>query len=133
MGVAPPGYINAAPLLVPGGAQMCSRWKRLGGALLTIVLISVTLVIGYAIWATIVYGRGQTPTKQVLGMVVIDEVSGAPASWGTMFLRGVVIDILLNNFTCAIFGIVSACWIFGGGDRPQRLTDKMTNTLVVNA
>lgn len=118
--------------VVPQGTQLSSAWKRLGGALLTTLLVIVTLVIGYVIWAFIAYGRGQNPAKQILNMYVIDERTSQPASWGTMFLRGWVIDGVLGNVTFGLFNLVSAFWIFSG-DSNQRLTDKMVNTLVVDA
>ncbi len=125
---APPG---AGPILPPR-TQLSSLGKRFGNALLAVLLIIVTLVIGYVIWAFVVYGRGQTPAKQLLGMYVIDAQTGLPATWGTMFLRGWVIDGVLGWFTGGIFGVVSAVWIFTG-DHNQRLTDKMVNTVVVDA
>ena len=135
----PPGYGQppvfaaavAGPVLPPG-TQLTSLGKRFGNALLAVVLIVVTLVIGYVIWAFIIYGRGQTPAKQLLGMYVVDEKTGQPATWGTMFLRGWVIDGILGQVTFGIFGLVSAFWIFSG-DTHQRLTDKMVKTVVVDA
>jgi uncharacterized RDD family membrane protein YckC len=127
-GMAPAAYGAA----LPAGTQLSSLGKRFGNALLAGVLMIVTLLIGYVIWAFIAYGRGQTPAKQVLKMYVIDERTGRPASWGTMFLRGWVIDGLLGQVTFGLFGLVSALWIFSG-DRHQRLTDKMVKTVVVDA
>ena len=67
--------------------MLSSLGKRFGGALLTSVLIMVTLGIGYLIWAAIAYGKGQTPAKQILKMYVIDTETGLPATWGKMFIR----------------------------------------------
>lgn len=64
-------------------------------------------------------------------MYVIDTGTGRPATWGKMFLRGFVIDGLLNAVT-GIFGLISALWIFSN-DEHQRLTDKMVSTVVVDA
>ena len=117
---------------MPAGVQLSSRGKRFGNFLLSLVLMIVTLGIGYMIWALVVYGRGQTPAKQLLNMYVVDERTGRAATWGTMFLRGWVIDGLLGMLTSSLFSLVSAVWIFVG-DKHQRLTDKMVNTLVVDA
>ena len=95
-------------------------------------LAIVTLIIGYVIWAFIAYSRGQNPAKQILNMSVIDERIGQPATWGTMLLRGWVIDGLLGQVTFGLFNLVSAFWIFSG-ESTQRLTDKMVKTLVVDA
>lgn len=116
----------------PQGTVLSSLGKRFGGAILTSILIIVTLVIGYVIWALIAYGKGQTPAKQLLKMYVIDTQTGKPATFGQMFLRGFVLDGLLNSFTGGIFSLVSAILIFTNPDR-QRLTDKIVKTIVVDA
>ena len=127
-GLAPMGPAPA----IPAGTQLSSLGKRFGNFLLGIVLIFVTLGIGYLIWAFIAYGRGQTPAKQLLNMYVVDERTGRPATWGVMFLRGWIIDGLLGQITFGVFGLVSALWIFSG-DTHQRLTDKIVKTIVVDA
>lgn len=119
-------------LALPPGTQLSSLGKRFGNSLLAGVLMLVTLIIGYVIWAFMIYGRGQTPAKQVLNMYVIDERTGRPATWGTMFLRGWIIDGVIGQLTVGLFGLVSALWIFSG-DKHQRLTDKMVHTIVVDA
>ncbi len=129
--MAPIALMASAPA-VPAGTQLSGLGKRFGNFLLGIVLIIVTLGIGYLIWAFVAYGRGQTPAKQVLKMYVLDERTGRPAGWGTMFLRGWVIDGLLGQITFGVFGLVSALWIFSG-ETHQRLTDKMVKTIVVDA
>jgi uncharacterized RDD family membrane protein YckC len=121
-----------ATTAVPEGTVLSSLGKRFGGALLTGVLIVVTLGIGYLIWAAIAYGKGQTPAKQILKMYVIDTETGLPATWGKMFVRNVVIDGLLNSITFSVFWLVSSIWIFTNPER-QRLTDKMVKTIVVDA
>ena len=130
----PPAAAAAAQATtaVPEGTVLSSLGKRFGGALLTGVLIVVTLGIGYLIWAAIAYGKGQTPAKQILKMYVIDTETGLPATWGKMFLRGFVIDGVLNSITSGIFGLLSAIWIFTNPQR-QRLTDLMLKTIVVDA
>lgn len=128
----PPPYSPApATSAVPQGTVLSSLGKRFGGALLSGVLIVLTLVIGYVIWAAVAYGKGQTPAKQILKMYVIDTQTGLPATWGKMFLRGFVIDGILAGVT-GFFGILSAIWIFTNPER-QRLTDKMVSTIVVDA
>ena len=117
---------------VPEGTVLSSLGKRLGGSILTFVLIVVTLGIGYLIWAAIAYGKGQTPAKQILKMYVIDIETGLPATWGKMFIRGFVIDGVINSITSGLFWLVSTIWIFTNPER-QRLTDKMVKTIVVDA
>lgn len=133
----PPLNLGAAAVAqtsvpVPQGTVMTSLAKRFGGSLLTVLLIVVTLGIGYLIWAAIAYGKGQTPAKQILKMYVIDTETGMPATWGKMFLRGFVIDGVLNSITSGIFFLLSAIWIFTNPQR-QHLTDLMLKTIVVDA
>ena len=130
----PPAAAAAAQATtaVPEGTVLSSLGKRFGGALLTGVLIVVTLGIGYLIWAAIAYGKGQTPAKQILKMYVIDTETGLPATWGKMFVRGFVIDGVLNSITGGVFSLISAIWIFTNPKR-QRLTDLVLKTIVVDA
>jgi uncharacterized RDD family membrane protein YckC len=128
----PPPSTPALGVTVPAGTVLSSRAKRFGEFLLAVVLAIVTFGIGYLIWALIILGRGQTPEKQVLGMYVIDLDTGRTAGYGKMFLRWFVIDGILGQVTFGIFSIVSAFWIFSNPAN-QRLTDKMVNTIVVDA
>ena len=130
----PPAAAAAAQATtaVPEGTVLSSLGKRFGGALLTGVLIVLTVGIGYLIWAAIAYGKGQTPAKQILKMYVIDTETGLPATWGKMFVRGFVIDGVLNSITGGVFSLISAIWIFTNPKR-QRLTDLVLKTIVVDA
>ena len=60
---------------------------RLAGLILDVVLYCVTLGIGWFIWSLVVWGRGQTPGKQVLKMRVYDKTTGRPVRWGHMLIR----------------------------------------------
>ena len=138
----PPPPPQAAPQAAPAGAQpavvvpqgtvLTSIGKRFGGMLLSGLLFVVTLGIGYVIWALIAWNKGQTPAKQLLKMYVIDVETGLPATWGKMFIRGFVLDGVLNSVTGGIFSLLSAIWIFTNPER-QRLTDKIVKTIVVDA
>lgn len=128
-GVAP--STGAQVLPVPPH-KLASPGMRFGGLLLTIVLVVVTLFIGYLVWAVIAWSSGTTPAKQVLGMRVIDARSGAPATFGQMVMRQFVWTLVLgfgSSVTFGILGIVDAFFVFG--DTRQRLLDKMAGTLVV--
>ena len=129
---APAAAATQVTTAVPEGTVLSSLGKRFGGSILTFVLIVVTLGIGYLIWAAIAYGKGQTPAKQILKMYVIDIETGLPATWGKMFIRGFVIDGVINSITSGLFWLVSTIWIFTNPER-QRLTDKMVKTIVVDA
>ena len=55
--------------------------RRLGAYFLEVGLVLITLVVGYLIWLLIVMARGQTPGKQLLGLVVVHP-DGTPFGWG---------------------------------------------------
>jgi uncharacterized RDD family membrane protein YckC len=80
----------ASGLMLPQGTQLASVGRRIGAYFLTILLFIVTLGIGYLIWGLIVWGRGQTPSLQVLGMRCYRPETGQVAGWGWMALREVI-------------------------------------------
>lgn len=121
-------------LPLPAGVSLSSPAKRLGGLVLSLVLMIVTLFIGYLIWAIIAWSRSTTPAKQLLGMKVIDAKTLQPASTGKMWLRQFVFAFVFsiaNSFTFGIFSLVDAFMIFAG-DKRQRLLDRMVDTYVVD-
>ncbi len=98
---APPGYgygqvqpgmffDPASGLTLPQGVVLASIGRRIGAWFLSIVLAIATLGIGYIIWGLIVWGRGQTPALQVLGMRCWRPESNRVAGWGWMALREVI-------------------------------------------
>ncbi len=114
--------------VLPPGATLSSRGKRFVALALDLVLVVVTLVIGYIAWLLIAWGRGQTPAKQLLGMYVLDLERGHPATRGKMFGRWCV-GWLLGIIPW--LNLVDALWIFTNRDK-QRLTDKIVHTIVVD-
>lgn len=113
-------------------ATLASPARRFGGLCLSFLLLIGTLVIGYIIWSIIAWNHSQTPSKQLLGMRVVDSRTGVPATFGQMVMRQVVWSLVLSlgsSVTGGILGIVDAFFVFGG--TRQRLLDKMANTLVV--
>lgn len=118
----------------PVGVQLSSAGRRLGGYVLDIVLVIVTLFIGYLVWALIVWGRGQTPGKQILGMRCVMFNDVRRASWGTMCLRefvykGIVFGLLVT-FTFGL-GYILFLWLLWDKNN-QELWDKMAGTVVIN-
>jgi len=104
----PPPAVQAygAPAGIPAGMELSSVGKRLGGYLLDLLLVIVTLVIGWIVWSLIVWGRGQTPGKQLLKMRCVKLSTGRRATWGTMALREFVgkylIMTLISTVTAGI-------------------------------
>ena len=89
---APPGmYLEpSSGLLLPSGTQLASSARRIGAYFLSIPLVIITLGIGYMIWGAIVWGRGQTPALQVLGMRCWRPETGRVAGWWWMALREII-------------------------------------------
>lgn len=114
----------------PLGVSVASPGKRLGGYLMEGVLVAVTLVIGYVIWALIAFGRGQTPGKQVLGMRVVKLNDGQAANFGTSFMREFIAKPVISVLSIATLGIVNF-WLIWDKDT-QQLWDKVVGTIVVN-
>jgi uncharacterized RDD family membrane protein YckC len=118
----------------PPGYRIASPGKRLGEYLLEVLLAIVTLVIGWLIWSLIVWGRGQTPAKQVLGMRVYTIADRRPAGWGRMALREVVVRWILVGFVSAAtagLGFIVASLLVLNTNR-QTLWDLIAQTVVVD-
>ena len=120
-------------LVGANGVRAAGIGQRVLAYILDIVLVYLTLFIGYLIWWLIVLGRGQTPGKQLLGIYVIKD-NGEPSGWGYTFLREFVVKGLLFGFlallTLSIAGFLNLLWPFWDRDR-QALHDKIVGTLVV--
>lgn len=95
-------YDPSTELVLPNGTQLASHARRIGAWFLSIVLFIATLVVGYIIWGLIVWGRGQTPTYQLLGMRCWRPETKRVAGWGWMALREVV-----GRLVEGAFGIVA--------------------------
>ena len=141
----PPSTLPPAPSSVPANVEsdldtaqpelssmLASKGRRLGAFLLEPVLVAVTLVIGWLIWSLIVYSRGQTPAKQVLGMRVIRLEGHQTASWGWMALRELVLKMIPS------FVVLGLLWVIANGivllinDRNQTVWDMILKTAVVH-
>lgn len=83
-------FDQASGLTLPQGTELAGVGRRIGAAFLAIPLALVTLFIGYIIWGLIVWGRGQTPALQVLGMRCWRPETGRVAGWWWMALREII-------------------------------------------
>ena len=141
-----------------------SQQHRLGGFFLEIGLIMasfITLGLGWFIWNLVVWGQGQTPSKQILKMRVYSVDTGKPASWGHMAIRQFLIPAaysivyipfaliaislaldsvdeftisgiaVLGYITYFVLILLDALWIFKNSEN-KRLTDAWARTFVVN-
>jgi uncharacterized RDD family membrane protein YckC len=142
-------------LELPYGTRLSSAWRRLGAYLLDTVFFTFAVVIdlliaargglvtgvaflAWLIWALVVWSRGQTPGKQLLGMRTIRLSAGRRASWGIMFVREFLLKFLLKFLLFGILvsitfglGLITYFWLLWDARR-QELWDKMVGTIVVD-
>lgn len=128
---APPGlrYDPASQLLIPDGTELASVGRRIGAFFLAIPLAIVTLGIGYIIWGLIVWGRGQTPALQVLGMRAWRPETQKTASFGWMALREIV-GRILDGILSIITELISFIMMVTGKER-KTLHDLVAGTIVL--
>jgi uncharacterized RDD family membrane protein YckC len=116
-------------LNLPDGTQLASVGRRIGAFFLAIPLVIVTLGIGYIIWGLIVWGNGQTPALQVLGMRVWRPETNKVAGFWFMTLReivGRIVDGILSLIT-----EITSFVLFVAGKKHQSLHDLIAGTVVL--
>jgi len=122
-------FDQVSGLSLPEGVQLASTGRRIGAYFLAIPLAIVTLGIGYAIWGLIIWGSGQTPALQVLGMRCWKPETGRVPGWGTMALREII-----GRIVDGILGITLLVSFILMLTRPDRrcLHDLVAGTVVVH-
>jgi uncharacterized RDD family membrane protein YckC len=115
-----------APVMNP-----VSPWGRLGSYLLEGLLVTVTLGIGWLIWAAMTGGNGQTPAKRLLKIRVINASTLRPAGLAKMFfVRGILAGFVAQLAIVCTIGILLFMPFWD--KRNQNLWDKVSNTYVVH-
>jgi uncharacterized RDD family membrane protein YckC len=117
-------------LLLPEGTELASVGRRIGAYFLAIPLAIVTLGIGYIIWSLIVWGNGQTPALQVLGMRCWRPETNRVAGFWHMALReiaGGIVEGILGFIT----EITSFVLMVAGRER-KAIHDYIAGTVVVH-
>jgi len=129
---APPGtyFDPASQLALPEGTQLASVGRRIGAYFLAIPLSIVTLGIGYIIWGLIVWGRGQTPTYQVLKMRCWRPETAEVPGWWLMALREIV-GRIVEGILGFITGLVSLI-LFLATREHRSLHDMIAGTVVAH-
>lgn len=127
----PPGMFvdPASGVVLPHGTQLASTGRRIGASFLSILLATVTLGIGYLIWGLVVWGRGQTPALQVLGMRVWGPDDRRSAGFGYMALREIV-GRACDGALGPITSILSFIMMLTSKDR-KSLHDVVAGTVVI--
>ena len=137
---------------LPSGVRLSSPGRRLGAYLLDGLVLMIAVVIdlvilgtggavvtgiafvGWLVWALVVWARGQTPGKQLLGMRTVTLRSGRRATWGTMLVREFLLKFLLFGLIVSLtlgLGLILYFWLLWDAKR-QELWDKMVGTIVVD-
>lgn len=116
-------------LTLPQGLQLATPGRRIGAYFLALPLFIVTLGIGYAVWGLIVWGSGQTPALQVLGMRCWKPEDRCVPGWGTMALRETI-----GRFIESILVITALLSFILMLTRPDRrcIHDLVAGTVVVH-
>ena len=116
-------------LIGSNGVKLAGIGQRLLAYILDVLLLFLTLFLGYLIWWLIVLARGQTPGKQLVGIRVWDA-RGTPAGWGRTFLREFIAK-LITHLALGWFFYIDTLWMLWDRDR-QALYDKLAGTVVVD-
>ena len=116
-------------LLLPDGTELASVGRRIGAYFLAIPLAIVTLGIGYVIWGLIVWGNGQTPALQVLGMRVWRPETNRVAGFWHMALREIV-GRICDGILSLVTEITSFVLFVSSRDR-KSLHDHVAGTVVL--
>jgi uncharacterized RDD family membrane protein YckC len=126
-GVAGYGYGPQLSFAVPPGSELASVGRRIGGYFMELLLFVLTLGIGYFIWTLVVWARGQSPGKQVLGMYCYRPSTGRTAGWGYMLLRwfGQILEALFP------FGFVITSIMMIVSNEHKAIHDHIAGTVVL--
>ncbi len=119
---------------LPIGVTLTSAGRRFGQYALDVLLVIVTLFIGWVIWSLIIWSRGQTPGMQILHIRVVKLETNRVATWGTMCLREFVGKFLVMGIISSIFfpaWVVLVFMLMWDKNR-QELWDKIAGTIVVD-
>jgi RDD family len=118
------GEVPLAPTPVSSSA------RRFGALALELLLVVVTMFVGWFVWSLRTWARGQTPAKSLLSMRCVRVAGGRSAPWRIMVLREVVGKWLLGVLTLGIVPLVSAVMILRRGR--MGVWDKLAKTQVVD-
>ncbi len=124
--------VAASPTRVapPTSRAMSSRRRRAKAQALDLLLIVLTVGVGWSLWSLVAWRHGQTPAKRLMGMRCIDTRAGAAARFGTMARREVALKWVPAVVTLGVaYGVGGAV---ACGERREALWDKGAKTIVVD-
>lgn len=112
---------------------LASPGRRLAGFALEVALFAVTLGVGWLAWSGYEWRHGRTPAKRLLGLRVVDAVSGEPAGPRVMALRQAVYCIgvvgLFGAVTLGLGWAIAAAFVLS--PTRQAMWDRLAFTTVL--
>jgi uncharacterized RDD family membrane protein YckC len=125
----PPSIPTGIAMSAAPPTQLASAGSRIGAALLDILLMIVTLFIGWLIWSIVLWKQSTSPAKKMLGMTVVDGNTGAPATIKQMVMR----EVLGKWVVGSVAGIVTLASLvmLWATPRRQAVWDYIGTTVVV--
>ena len=152
-------HILEAPITIQTSKPLAKPGHRFASLLVDFGLYIVTCGIGWCIWSLVMWGKGQTPGKQLLKIRVYDGDTGHPARFAKMARRQfiwaniisfsfwpvqliadasndyflwvtLIIYLVLIAVSLGIF-LFDALLILRNGEN-RRFTDRIENTYVIN-
>lgn len=117
------------PTGAPGAVVPVSVGTRVGASLLDALLFMVTLGIGWIIWSVVLLQQSTSPAKKMMGLVIVDVNTGAPATMTQMVLREIVGKWVLGSVT-GVVALASFVMLFVTPNR-QAVWDYIGTSTVV--
>lgn len=129
----PPRREATPAAVAPPELAPASLGQRFGAYCLDVLLMLVTLVVGWLVWSCFTFSKGQSPAKAILGHRVIRADTGLAAPWSDMFLRNFILQFgftLLSVLTLGLPLLIGGGLILAGELR-QTAWDRLAGTRVV--
>ncbi len=90
-----------------------SLGRRIEALALTVVLLIVTLVVGWLVWSVLEWRHGRTPSYRLLGLRVVRHSDGRPIGLGRSLLRSGICCPVMVVPTVLIGALIGLCFAFG--------------------
>ncbi len=119
-----------SPPRYPAGVREVGVGVRLLAYILEAILQTVTLGIGWLIWAAFIVKKGQTPAKQLLKLRVVDADDSRPLRFARMFfMRGLIAGLVAAIVIALTLGIILLMPIWN--KRNRNIWDVISGSVVV--
>ena len=105
--------------------------RRVWAAILDVILMIATLLIGWFIWSIVLWKQSTSPAKKMLGMRIVDANTGAPATMQQMVMREVVGKWVVGSVAAGLANVASFVMLFITPKR-QGVWDYIGGTTVVD-